>query len=278
VLDFAPAGSGQAVESVSADPGRIRLQHLGSSTHLELNPQGIRITGPERVELAGLRATARPAEPKRPQAEAVAVASRLADPPAVDGSLDGFDTDETLVLDSELQYRRSEDPYEAEEFNARAWVNWDGRSLYLAVHVAKPDLIFRDPAAAPLNLDNEPEDINGDGLQVYLRLDRDTAGVLVTPLASCEVRTRAIGTETELAVSGRWDRTEDGYLVTLALEEPAIRNLHPGSRVGFDLIVNEMQPGRQRRAGQLVWSGHGGWVYLRGDRHDPGQLGVLELG
>jgi hypothetical protein len=38
-----------------------------------------------------------------------------------------------------------------------------------------------------------------------------------------------------------------------------------------------MHPGRLRRAGQLVWSGGGGWVYLRGDRQSPEALGVLEL-
>jgi hypothetical protein len=38
-----------------------------------------------------------------------------------------------------------------------------------------------------------------------------------------------------------------------------------------------MRPGRVRRAGQLVWSGGGGWVYLRGDRQSPESFGVLEL-
>jgi hypothetical protein len=47
--------------------------------------------------------------------------------------------------------------------------------------------------------------------------------------------------------------------------------------VGFDLIINEMLPGRTRRVGQLVWSGGGGWVWLRGDRHDPARFGVLDL-
>ena len=41
--------------------------------------------------------------------------------------------------------------------------------------------------------------------------------------------------------------------------------------------MNRMRPGRERRAGQLVWSGGGGWVYLRGDRQDPARFGVLEL-
>jgi hypothetical protein len=47
--------------------------------------------------------------------------------------------------------------------------------------------------------------------------------------------------------------------------------------VGFDLLVNRREPGRERRSGQLVWSGGGGWVYLRGDRQDPASFGVLEL-
>jgi hypothetical protein len=50
-----------------------------------------------------------------------------------------------------------------------------------------------------------------------------------------------------------------------------------GDRIPFDLLVNEMLPGRLRRAGQLVWSGGGGWVYLRGDRQPAAAFGMLEL-
>jgi len=32
-----------------------------------------------------------------------------------------------------------------------------------------------------------------------------------------------------------------------------------------------------RRVGQLVWSGGGGWVWLRGDRQAPERFGLLEL-
>ncbi|MEP7327186.1 MAG: hypothetical protein ABI836_14645 [Gemmatimonadota bacterium] len=31
----------------------------------------------------------------------------------------------------------------------------------------------------------------------------------------------------------------------------------------FDFLVNEMYSDRQRRAGQLVWSGGNRWVYLQ---------------
>ena len=66
-------------------------------------------------------------------------------------------------------------------------------------------------------------------------------------------------------VTGAWQPTGTGYSMALrvALPEWGPRG---GDAVGFDLIVNEMHPDRLRRAGQLVWSGGGGWVYLRGDR------------
>ena len=78
-------------------------------------------------------------------------------------------------------------------------------------------------------------------------------------------------------VRGAWRRTDDGYRITVAIpwSEGLIR--HVGGRVGFDLIVNEMQPGRERRSGQLVWSGGNGWVWLTGDRQDAARFGVLEL-
>ena len=70
--------------------------------------------------------------------------------------------------------------------------------------------------------------------------------------------------------------TDSGYRVTLRLR-PATWEPVPDQLVDFDVIVNEMQPDRERRAGQLVWSGGGGWVWLRGDRHDPARLGQIHL-
>ncbi len=43
----------------------------------------------------------------------------------------------------------------------------------------------------------------------------------------------------------------------------------PHGPLTFDLVVNERPPRRERRRGQLVLSGGGGFGYLRGDRHDP---------
>jgi len=78
-------------------------------------------------------------------------------------------------------------------------------------------------------------------------------------------------------VSGAWRRTDVGYCVTVAIPWPDGVHPHAGGRARFDLIVNEMLPDRLRRVGQLVWSGGGGWVWLRGDRQDPARFGILEL-
>src|SRR2546430_1205013 len=93
-------------------------------------------------------------------------------PRPLDGSLGGFDTSEPLRLELEDQYRRSEEPYAGpDEFCAVAHAAWDDDALYLAVEVGKPELCFRPGGAPPLRLDNEPDDIHSDGLQLYLAGD-----------------------------------------------------------------------------------------------------------
>ena len=81
----------------------------------------------------------------------------------------------------------------------------------------------------------------------------------------------------DAGVAGAWTQTPGGYSIAVRLPCPHLSTLRRNERLGFDLIVNEMRSGRVRRAGQLVWSGGPGWVYLRGDRQDPSQLGELEL-
>ena len=221
----------------------------------------------------------RPLIETRDVQHAVALALRLADPPAMDGTLDGFDAGAPLLLDSEHQYRRSEEPYDPETFRAEGWVNWDGVALFVAVIVAKPELHFLDSEATPQELDNEAEDINSDGMQVHLRLDSGSAGVIAVPREDGTLATRRLGGEESdtLIAEGMWSPTDDGYLMTLRLFHPDFVHMHPGERIGFDLLLNEMRSGRLRRAGQLVWNGNGGWIYLRGDRQDPSELGILEL-
>jgi len=105
-------------------------------------------------------------------------------------------------------------------------------------------------------------------------------GFLVVPdaaTAALRVRTVSDATGDASLVRGAWRRTDAGYRVTLALPVALVGRAHIGASLGFDLIVNEMLPGRERRAGQLVWSGGNGWVWIRGDRQEPSHFGVLEL-
>jgi hypothetical protein len=152
----------------------------------------------------------------------------------------------------------------------------------VAVDVTKPDLCLRPGDAPPLGLDNEPDDIHSDGLQIYIADDaaQERVGYLIVPdKAGHGVRAAATTDNAGDAqgVAGGWQQTENGYRVTVRVPWPARARPHVGGRVGFDLIINEMLPGRMRRAGQLVWSGGNGWVWLRGDRQDPTRFGVLEL-
>ena len=255
-------------------------RHAGTATGWEIEtPAG-------RVRLAGARAPEPPLEPlvevDTPK-PAVGAALRGSRPP-LDGSLDGFDISEPLRLELEDQYRRSEEPFPGpEDFSAVAYAAWDDGALYLAVDVTKRDLCFRAKGAPPLHLDNEPDDIHSDGIQVYVGNPEggDAVGYLIVPEGrdGGPVRAAVAGQSPGVAaaVQGGWQRTPTGYRVTVAIGWPEWHRAHIGGRVRFDLLVNEMEPGRERRSGQLVWSGGNGWVYLWGDRQDPGRFGVLEL-
>ena len=238
----------------------------------------VTLRGRRRVAPAAVRPLIDPqrTEPMR------AVAPHFYEPPALDGSLDGFSADAPLAIDHEDQYRRSEEPYEGpEEFSAVVLPGWGDGALYVAVAVTAPAPRFRPAAAPPLLLDNDPDDIHGDGVQLYLRPEPGgpVYGFLVVPdAAGGGIRVHAAsGTAGHPdMVCGAWVRTETGYTVTLAVAPPGWEP-HSGDEPGFDILVNRMTPDRDRRAGQLVWSGGGGWVYLRGDRQDPSSFGVLEL-
>ena len=224
-----------------------------------------------------------------PPTRVAAPAFRVGNAPPLDGSLEGFELADPLQMVLEDQYRRSEDAYPGtDDLSALAYAAWDERALYLAVTVTKPEVCLRPAGAAPLQLDNDPDDIHSDGLQVYLAPlaahnggSSAPVGYLIVPEPDRKIVRARPTSDTRggasNAVTGGWQRTETGYCVTVAIPWPEGVYPHAGARVSFDLIVNELLPGRLRRVGQLVWSGGGGWVWLRGDRQDPSRFGVLEL-
>jgi len=275
-----------AVEALDVS-GEVITVAVGGERHVHRRHlDGWNVDTPAgRITLRGRIPEAPPRRPfldLDPPPQATAAALRVDEAPALDGTLDRFDRSEPLTLDLEDQYRRSEEPFSGpEDLSARAYAAWDDGALYVAVEVEKPDLVFRAPDAPPLRLDNEPDDIHSDGVQLYVRMPEDTAvyGCLLVPEPGGALRIRPAGGTRGLPGSARgaWQTTETGYRITVAFDTTALGRLHVGARLGFDLLVNEMLPGRVRRVGQLVWSGGGGWVWLRGDRQDPSRLGVLEL-
>ena len=284
------------LESTTGEPIVRRVRASGAAIEVETTSgvdrhlgtvEGWEVRGSTAtVRLRGSRRVEAPFEPlllkDRPLINH-ALALQIAEAPPLDGSLDGFDESEPFQLDHEDQYRRTEEPYPgAEEFSATALANWTDEGLYLAVEVVKPEVLARDPRTPPLRLDNEPDEIHADGIQVYLRLPPDDTvyGYLIVP--STEegglVAHGVSGTEgVPESVRGGWQTTDGGYRLTAAIRLPGWDQLRIGEEIGFDLLVNEMKSGRLRRAGQLVWSGGGGWAWLRGDRQDPASFGTLEL-
>jgi Heparinase II/III-like protein len=176
-----------------------------------------------------------------------------------------------VVSMGEHHYRRSEQAWrQAGEPAGSVTLERVGDSLRLIVEVAVSELNFA-VADATNPYDNEPADVNGDSVQLYLRGPNGLSGWMLVPtLDSVDVRQRAIpGWSAADPIRAVWERTESGYRVLVELD--AVPD-------AIDVIVNEMPHGRERRRGQLVMSGaRGEFVYLRGDRHDPGRLIPLQL-
>lgn len=162
-------------------------------------------------------------------------------------------------------YRRSEAPYAERQIRADLAVFAVGAQLGFAVRVHKPALVFR-PEAPAEPLDNEPPQINSDGLQCYH--GDPWAGYLLVPVAG-ESAVKVVpvpGTAARPgAVRARWAPVEGGYSIVALVETGRV--IVPGDRVPVAVTVNEMDGDRERRAGQLALGG-GGWVYLRGARED----------
>ena len=171
----------------------------------------------------------------------------------------------------EQQYRRTEQNWEsAGEPSARVAVCATESGLVVDVFANAPMPVFV-PADATNPFDNESPDINGHGMQLYLAAGDDGgAWVLVPELPAPSVRARVLaGWGSVPAPRATWRRVHGGFEMRAAI---AIDTAAAGI-FGLDVIVNDAEPGRTRRRGQLVMSGaEGEFAYLQGDRHDPGRL------
>jgi hypothetical protein len=180
----------------------------------------------------------------------------------------------------EPHYRRSEETWvEAGRPTARVAVAAAGDELVVDVSVKASAPVFV-VAAAVNPYDNEQPDINGHGVQLYVRTREDSGAWVIVPEAGQrEARARPVAGWGTLEVRRTvWRPTAEGYELRaqVALGTGAAAG---DQMIALDVLVNETAPGRERRRGQLVMSGAGGdFVYLRGDRHDPARLVPLMLG
>ena len=152
----------------------------------------------------------------------------------------------------EASYRRSEESWvDAGEPTAEIELANESDDLVIEVSVTNVDRSFV-ALDATNRLDNEHADVNGAGIQLYLRGDDATAGYVLVPRSPGDaVAIRPIdGWGAGIPVSATWTDTHDGYVV-----EIHVAGLTNGTVVDIDVIVNEMPMGRERRRGQLVLSG-----------------------
>lgn len=250
----------EAVEVALTDATRHVHARRADGWHVEL------LAGPARssIDLGGSRHDAPAvAEPIGLYGDATTAAS----PPRAEA----LSLPRTFTLGA-AHYRRSEASWrEAGSPTAMVHVAWSNGAVRIVAEVSKQDApMFASPDAVN-RYDNEQPDINGDGLQIYLRTSAgDGAWVLVPNTNDDSVRVRPIPGWSELAAPiASWRRTRDGYAVEVTISVGSI----PPSSIGLDVLINETSVGRERRRGQLVLSGaEGEFVYLAGDRHDPARL------
>ncbi len=145
------------------------------------------------------------------------------------------------------------------------------------------------PASGSWNpLDNEPADVNADGVQWYFRpVPRDgeqpkdawTAAGLHVPVAdgadAATPRATALVAKSPMP-TGHWLATSSGWAMRLVWPLHALP-VNSEQSVGFECVVNERPEWRERRRGQLVLGGGGGFGYLAGARREPTQFLRLDL-
>jgi len=237
---------------VSLHDGSVH-EHLDAPDHWQLN---VRRGGEHRtLQLRGLRPA--PVEQTR------TIESARKTDFGFDLRYHGPEVTRDIARDA---YRRSESTWEDAGFpRATVGLLYDTSGLGLHIRVPRGERTFVLPDAVNL-YDNEPPDINGDSVQLYLRFGDELCGWMLVPETDPIVRVRPIdGWRCMRTVKAHWEPTPGGgygvFVRTGDLPD------------AVDVIVNEKPIGRERRRGQLVLSGgRGEFVYLRGDRHEPERL------
>ena len=183
----------------------------------------------------------------------------------------------------EANYRRSEETWdEAGRPSARVTIGASHDELTVDVDVRADEIVFV-PEYATNPYDNEQPDINGQGVQLYVRTITDAGAWVIVPEANSQAaRIRPLAGWGTLAIrAATWTRTIDGFVMQIRIALPPLPAADAGGDYPLllDVLVNETAAGRMRRRGQLVLSGaRGEFVYLRGDRHHSAMLLPFMIG
>jgi hypothetical protein len=283
------AGAGRWVQLYTLPAGRcVRVSVANEAIRIERDDGSVEVVRLEQGQAEITDATGKVVvlrgERRAPQAPGAVEPARahircelLGRPPAL---LDYFDTvaADTVVRLGRDDYRRSEEEYPGKaKLGARVAVSTHGNRLFVGVQVTKADLQFRAADAPDPKLDNETPEIHSDGVQCYVDWEGWRGFVAIPDAGSDTLRVCPVaGTMARRGeLTGSWSRTPGGYVVLLEFQ--ISRQLVRGDSVLLNLVINELRPGRLRRAGQLVLSGGSGWVYLRGDRESPDAAAVAEV-
>ena len=129
-------------------------------------------------------------------------------------------------------------------------------------------------------LDNERRDVNSDGVQIHLGPDTEspwTHSWIVVPAPETNPNGRATPiTPNTPQIESRWARMDDGWVLRCFIPL-ALVPAQEDRTFALEVIVNERSSDRQRRRGQLIISGGGGFGYLRGDRAEPSRAFTFRL-
>lgn len=171
-------------------------------------------------------------------------------------------------------YRRTEQNWD-EAGQPAASINIEVKNGVLDIGIiANTGPIVVPQTNEPNTLDNERPDVNADGIELFLAQQPGEpwkSSWLIVP-AGDDIHARVTPTIAgspdivcvwaALAIGDR-----EGWAMRLQVLVSAIPQ-QPDGTFAMEIIVNERPARRQRRRGQLVLSGGGGFAYLRGDRSD----------
>ena len=131
------------------------------------------------------------------------------------------------------------------------------------------------PAVDEKPLDNEPADINSDGVQFHWRsfITGEWNSLLAVPDGDDVRLTVTSGCDDGITARWHLDAQGDSYSVTFDVPLPGLATV-----VEWDCVINECPPDRERRRGQLVLSGaNGEFGYLRGARQGTERANFLSF-